>query len=160
MKIPLLLVCLTVFIFPVEAQRRRAAPPPKHREIGQTAVVADETLSVLRVSPSLFADSIQRVGRGRQVRILAVAEADGVRFFRVAAPPARVGWIQADAIFGKFREGDDERMARLVQASDSFDQIETATSFLKLFPASKFRPAVLLLMGDMLEDTAAKLTRD
>lgn len=160
MKIPLLLVCLTVFIFPVEAQRRRAVAPPKHREIGQMAVVADETLSVLRERPSLFADSIQRVGRGRQVRILAVAEADGVRFFRVAAPPARVGWIQADAVFGKFREGDDERMARLVQASDGFDQIELATSFLKLFPASKFRPAVLLLMGDMLEDTAAKLTRD
>lgn len=160
MKIPLLLLFITAFSFSVEAQRRRPATAVKHREIGQTAVVGDETLSLLRVRPSLFAEAVQRMGRGRKVRILGVAEADGVRFFKVAVPPAGTGWIQSDAVFGKFREGDDERMARFVQASDGFDQIELAVRFLELFPASKFRPAILLLMGDMLEDIAAKLSRD
>lgn len=160
MKIPLLLLFITAFTFSIEAQRRRPAAAAKHREIGQTAIVGDETLSLLRVRPSLFAETVQRMRRGRKVRILGVAEADGVRFFRVAAPPAGVGWIQSDAVFGKFREGDDERLARFVQASDGFDQIELAVSFLELFPASRFRPAILLLMGDMLEDTAAKLSRD
>ena len=41
-----------------------------------------------------------------------------------------------------------------------FDQIETATEFFNLFPASQFRAPILLLYGDLLEDTAAKLSRD
>jgi hypothetical protein len=103
---------------------------------------------------------VQRLRRGRRVRILATVEADGVRFFRVAAPPSADGWIQADAVFGKFRPGDEERFARLVQATDGFDQIELATSFFEQYPVSKFKPAILLLFGDMLEDAAIKLSRD
>ena len=41
-----------------------------------------------------------------------------------------------------------------------FDQIETATEFLTLFPTSQFRAPILLLYGDLLEDAAAKLSRD
>src|SRR5688572_33432211 len=73
----------------VEAQRKAGSARPaaaKAREVGSTAVVMDETLSVLRVKPSLFAESVQRMRRGRTVRILGVVEADGVKFFRVAAP--------------------------------------------------------------------------
>ena len=83
-------------------------------EIGQTAIVIDETLSVLRMTPSLFSDSVQRMRRGRKVQILGVAEADGVKFYKVAAPPSSFGWVQADAVFGKFRTGDEERFAQLV----------------------------------------------
>lgn len=164
---PLLLV-LTLLCSSAFAQRRTAAAKKpttptvaaRSREVGSTAVVIDETLSVLREKPSLFADSVQRMRRGRTVRILGVAEADGVKFYKVAAPPSAAGWVQSDAVFGAFRPGDEERLARLVQAADGFDQIEIANEFFKLYPKSQFRPAVLLLYGDLLEEVAAKLTKD
>jgi len=153
---------------PGEAQRRSrpttskspSVVPSKPKEIGSTAVVLDETLSVLRVKPSLFADSVQRMRRGRTVKILGVTEADGVRFYRVAAPPHNTGWVQADAVFGRFRENDEDRLARLVRTSNGFDQIELAVAFSEVFPASKQRPGILLLLGDLLEDTATKLSKD
>ncbi len=152
----------------VSAQKRIAVSPVKSKapgaqksaEIGQTAVVIDDTLSVLRVKPSLFADSIQRMHRGRKVQILGVAEADGVKFYKVTAPPANFGWVQADAVFGKFRANDEERLARLVQAVNGFDQIELAVEFFKLYPNSRFRPPILLLYGDLLEEVAAKMSKD
>ena len=171
MKSPRLLliaaICL-VISFSVEAQKRRVVSKSKNKsiavlkttEIGNSAMVIDESLSVLRTKPSLFADSIQRMRRGRRVKILEAKQADGVTFYRVAAPPNSSGWVQAEAVFGGFRRGDDERLARLVQASTGFDQIELAVNFLELFPASSFRPAILLLLGDLAEDTAVKLSRD
>lgn len=141
--------------------KRIASPTvPKPREIRSTAVVIDETLSVLRDKPSLFAEPIQRMRRGRKVVIQAVAQADGVRFYRVAAPPAKSGWVQADAVFGAFRPSDEERLARLVQASDGFDQIEIAQEFFSLYPGSQFRAPILLLFGDLLEEVAVKISKD
>ena len=129
-------------------------------EIGQNAVVIDETISVLRKNPSLFSDSVHRMQRGRKVQILGVTEADGVKFFKVTAPPRNFGWVQSDAVFGKFRQSDEERLARLVQAADGFEQLEIATEFFALYPQSKFRPSILLLYGDLLEEAAAKLSKD
>src|SRR5215468_1449786 len=136
---------------PAHAQTRRAQTQPvktaasgqtapKTREIGSTAVVIDETLSVLREKPSLFAQSIQRMRRGRVVKIISMADADGVRFYKVAVPPSKIGWVQAEAVFGNFRTGDEERLARLVQASEGFEQIEIANEFFSLYPKSQFRP--------------------
>jgi hypothetical protein len=165
----LIVVTLTLLaVTSADAQRRRnvsanrasAGALRAPREVGSTAIVIDETLSVLRTKPSLFSEAIQRMRRGRVVKILATAEADGVRFYRVAAPPANSGWVQADAVFGKFRPGDEERLARLVQASDGFDQVEIAYEFLNLYRQSQLRPSILLLYGDLLEETAVKLTRD
>ena len=127
--------------------------------VGQTAVVIDETLAVLREKPSLFSLPLQRVSRGRRLQILGSRETDGVTFYR-AAVRSNVGWIQADAVFGKFRPGDEERLAKLIQASDGFDQIEMAVEFFMMYPASRFRPTILVLYGDLLEDIAAKLSKD
>lgn len=162
MKIALsaIFVCLSLCSIDAVAQKRKAVSPVKAREIGSTAIVMDETLSVLRMKPSLFAEPVQRMRRGRQVRILGLTEADGVKFYRISALPGTTGWVQADAVFGKFREGDDARLARLVQSMNGFDQIEAAAEFFNLYPASQFRPALLLLFGDLLEDTAAKFTKD
>jgi hypothetical protein len=167
-KIAFFLLLTLVFATESEAQRRTRSTASKltpsasakHKETGSSAVVLDETLSVLRVKPSLFADSVQRMRRGRTVKILGVTEADGVRFYRVSAPPHNTGWVQADAVFGRFRENDDDRLARLVRASNGFDQIELAVAFSEVFPASKQRPGILLLLGDLLEDTATKLSKD
>jgi len=164
MKIVLtaIFICLSLYSINGFGQKRRLVPtaPVTAREVGKTGVVMDETLSVLRVKPSLFAEPVQRMRRGRQVRILGVTEADGVKFFRVSALPSSAGWVQADAVFGKFRDGDDARLAKLVQSMSGFDQIETAVEFFNLYPLSQFRPALLLLYGDLLEETAAKLSRD
>lgn len=132
----------------------------KPRELGSIAHVVDETLSVLRAKPSLFAEPVQRMRRGRMVKILGVTEADGVKFYKVAAPPSNFGWVQSDAVFGKFRDADEERLARLVQAADGFDQIELASLFFDIYPNSKFQPPMLLLFGDVLEEIAVKMTRD
>lgn len=162
-----LLIIITGFDGPALAQQRkpvtlktRPATAQKSGEIGHTAVVIDETLSVLREKPSLFSSSIQRMRRGRMIRILNVIEADGVRFYKVTAPPRNYGWVQADAVFGKFRPADEQRLAALVQASDGFEQIENAVEFFTLYPTSKFRPSILLLYGDLLEEAAAKLSKD
>ena len=151
--------------FSSEAQARkpsitRGRPSSGSTEIGQKAVVIDETLSVLRSKPSLFSEPVQRMRRGRNVQIQGVAEADGVKFYKVTAPPSSSGWVQADAVFGKFRPKDEQRLAALVQASDGFEQIEVAVEFLNIYPGSSFRPAILLLFGDLLEEAAAKLSRD
>ncbi len=163
----LIAILLTTSIFAegqkrVQPKGRKAGPAQeqKPKEIGSTAVVMDETLSVLRVKPSLFSESVQRMRRGRKVQVLGVKEADGVKFYRVSAPPSNSGWVQADAVFGKFREGDDARLAGLVHASSGFDQIELASAFFQLYPESQFRPALLLLYGDLLEESAAKLSKD
>lgn len=161
-----LTLVLTLPILTV-AQRPKAAPKPrptgaalKPKEIGSTAVVMDETLSVLREKPGLFAMPVHRMQRGRKVQILGVAEADGVKFYKVSAPPSNFGWVQADAVFGGFRPNDEERLARLVQAADGFDQIEMASAFFEMYPRSQFRPAMLLLYGDLLEEIAVKLSKD
>lgn len=171
MKLPLfttLILVTVVFSGSLNAQQKkhipvtktRTAPVQKSGEIGQTAVVIDETLAVLRKNPSLFSESVHRMSRGRVVQILGVTEADGVKFYRVTVPPKDFGWVQADAVFGKFRAGDEERLARLVQALDGFDQIEAAVKFFELYPNSSFRPSILLLFGDLLEGLSVKLSRD
>lgn len=161
-----ILFAVSLIASSADAQKRGTTPAvrtkatQKSGEVGSRAVVIDETLSVLRQKPSLFAEPVQRMRRGRKVTVLGVTEADGVKFYKVAAPPANFGWVQADAVFGKFRQTDEERLARLVQASDGFDQIEIATEFFTLYPASKFRPPILLLFGDLLEEVAVKLSKD
>lgn len=167
MKTGLLIILVIVGLsVTATAQKKPAAavkpkpPAAKVPEIGQTAVVIDETLSVLRKNPSLFSESVHRMSRGRKVQILGVTEADGVKFYKVTVPPKNFGWVQADAVFGKFRSGDEERLSKLIQATNGFDQIEIAQHFFELYPNSKLRPALLLLFGDLLEEAAAKLSKD
>lgn len=169
-KLPLSLIFPLVFFVSttiVYAQKRRPAPKipvksvaaaPKARLSGNVVVI-DEKLAVLRARPSLFADSVQRMRRGRRVQIADERAADGVTFYRVVAPNS-AGWVQSDAVFGKLRRGDDERLARLVQASEGYDQLEIAANFLEMYVDSPLRPAILLLFGDLAEETAVRLARD
>ncbi len=161
--LPLSLLLVFVCLFSAAAQKPgsgQRAKALKPREVGRTAIVIDESLSLLRTRPSLFASSLQRMRRGRRVRIVGAAEADGVRFFKILSTTGHGGWLQSDAVFGKFRAGDEERFARLVQATDGFEQIELADAFFAMYPTSRFRPPILLLFGDLLEAAAAKLSRD
>lgn len=161
MKLPHSLISLALVFVCLNSTvaQKRSSSIGKARPTGN-AIVIDETLSVLRSKPSLFAPSIQRMRRGRKVQILGAAEADGVKFYRVTALPGYSGWVQSEALIGKFRASDEERLARLVDAADGFDQIELAGTFFQMYPASRFRPGMLLLFGDLVENAAAKLSRD
>lgn len=162
------LLVFAAFVSTAEAQRRRVPPkklnqqtvvqPP--RESSSAAVVVDERLAVLRSKPSLFSASVMRMQHGRKVAVLGSKEADGVTFYRVTAPPNNFGWVQAEAVAGRFRRGDDARLAKLVQSSDGFEQIERAQIFLETFTDSPLRPAILLLAGDLMEEVALKLSSD
>ena len=166
MKRPVFLFLLLIFLsFNAEAQKRyvKTKPKPvvqKSAANAGSAIVIDERLAVLRAAPSLFAKPIQRMRRGRIVIISETKNSDGVTFYRVVAAPNTPGWVQKEAVAGKFRRGDDERLARLVQSSDGFDQIERARLFLENFPDSPFRPSILLLFGDLMEETALKLSME
>lgn len=130
------------------------------RETSNAAIVIDERLGVLRVEPSLFSKSFLRMQNGRRISILSSKEADGVTFYRVSAPPNNSGWVQAEAIAGRFRRSDDARLAKLIQASEGFEQIERAQIFFETFADSPLRPAILLLLGDLMEETALKISGD
>ncbi len=161
MKLPHSIIALSlVFVCAISgaAQQRRPGSTPKQSRA--VAMVVDEALSVLRTKPSLFAEPIQRMRRGRRVQVIGSAHADGVRFYKVVVPPSRFGWVQSDAVFVRSRADDEARLARLIHATEGFDQLELVTEFLRLYPGSKLRPPVLLLFGDLLEQMASKLSRD
>jgi hypothetical protein len=158
------LLVFIVFAAGTPAQKRRVSPKIKNPIVAaaavksaNTAVVVDERLAVVRPEPTFAAKIVQRMRRGRTVTISGLKEADGVTFYRINAAP-NYGWIQAEAVAGKFRRGDDARLAKLVQASKGFEQIDRAQIFLETFADSPLRPAILLLFGDLMEETALKLS--
>ncbi len=158
------------FVPIVQAQKNRRPPtvPFKKpvavqspsRQNSNTVIVIDERLAVLRAAPGFSAVPLQRMRRGRIIVVSGSKEADGVTFYRVIMPPQDVAWVQAEAVVGKFRRGDEERLARLIQASEGFEQIERAMIFLENFPASTFRPSILLLAGDLIEENAVKISTE
>jgi hypothetical protein len=167
-------ICL-IFVHGINAQKNRSALQTKKPVPAATATprpetaktekyapgtVVDERLSVLRVEPSLYSIPLQRIRRGRTVMIYSSREADGVLFYSVMVPPDKRGWVQAEAVATTIRRGDDERLIRLIQASEGFEQVERASIFLETFPGSPLRPAILLYQGDLIEDMAQKLTID
>ncbi|MGB9177663.1 MAG: hypothetical protein WCB68_00330 [Pyrinomonadaceae bacterium] len=128
---------------------------------GQRAVVVDERLAALRDAPDLSAVLLQRISRGRMLAITGARRGrGGLLFYRVAVTSRTSGWMQSEAVVSPARAGDDERLLRLIRASEDFDLIERARIFLDLFPRSNLRPAVLLLFGEAAEEAAAKLSRD
>lgn len=158
----LLVFILLSFSGITEAQNKKVRPkfnPKLAEKSGNPAIVVDKRLSVLRNNPSLYAMPIQRILVGREVSVLGEKNGDGVLFYQVRISANTVGWMQAEAVIGKFRKNDDQRLAKLIQASEGFDKIDKATIFLKHFPDSPLRPAILLLMGDLLEEEAVELSR-
>jgi hypothetical protein len=143
---------------PAAVQTRKPSSAPQQKEKYFPGTVIDERLAVLRMEPSFYSIPLQRMRRGRTVLIYSSREVDGVTFYSVTVPPDKRGWLQADAVASAGRPGDDLRLARLIQASEGFEQIERAALFLETFANSPLRPAILLYQGDLLEETAQKLT--
>ena len=155
---------LLAFVTLTQAQKKRQ-PIPNSKQLPavenpKSAIVVDERLAVLRIQPSLYADAIQRMRTGRILAISGSKQVDGVTFYRAVVPPKNYGWVQAEAVISKNRRGDDERLAKLIQASEGFEQLERGKLYLDNFPNSPLRPAMLLLLGDLAEEMTVKLSRD
>ena len=159
MSISSLLVSLLLFFTflnsDVLAQRRRAPTG------GRVAIVVDERLAAVRATPSLTGVLVRRLGRGRLVAVRGERHGkDGLTFARVNVTSRTGGWIQRDALVIPNFKPDEERLLRLIRASEDFDRIERARIFLDEFPRSAMRPEVLLIFGDAAESAAARLSRD
>ena len=150
------LISLLFFNFqPAHAKKVRAPAG------GRVAVVVDERLAVLRDTPNLTANLLQRMSRGRAVSVKnSKVSADGLTFHRVAVTSRTSGWVQADALVVPARTGEDERLLSLIQGSEGFDRIDRAALFLELFPRSPQRPTVLALLGEAAEEAARRLSRE
>lgn len=149
------LIVLSCFSPSLRAQQRRVPAG------GQRAVIVEERLAALRDEPRLAARLLQRMSRGRMVAITATKRSpEGVTFYRVAVTRRTRGWLQSDAVVLPGRAGDDERLLRLVRASEDFDRIVRARIFLDLFPKSTWRPAILMIYAEAAEEAAGKLSRD
>ncbi len=139
----------------VSASRKTGKVPQK----GNTAIVIDDRLSVLREKPSLYSKPLKRLETGTRVLVFEEESGDGVLFYKAADPTAVSGWIQSEAIVGTFRKNDDQRLVRLILGSNGFPQIERSAIFLRLYPDSNIRPTVLLLYGDLIEEHASAISK-
>lgn len=167
-SLTLIFLVFLAFVSQTQAQKKRKSKlsvtqsptVSQNNQNTNAAIVIDERLAVLRQQPSLYADSIQRMRTGRVLAISGAKQVEGITFYRVIVPPKNYGWVQAEAVISKNKRGDDQRLVKLVQVSDGFEKIERATIFLGNFPNSPLRPAILLLLGDLAEETTLKLSRD
>ena len=144
----------TLFNGQAWAQKRRLPPG------GNIAVVADERLAALRVSPSLSSRLIRRLGRGSYVSVRARRNHEGILFSHVVVTRRTSGWVQSEALIMSGRNGDDRRLAHLIGGTDEFERVARARIFLDAFPRSPLRPRVLLALGDAAEEAAAQLSRE
>lgn len=126
-------------------------------EKGTKAIVVIEKLALVRTGPGLLSTHEKRARNGTMVSIHECVIADGIEFCRVSGNAS--GWIQRESLALPSIEGEDMRLAGLVQASDGFQKLVRASIFIEHFPESPFRPLMLLLFGDLAEGVAAELTR-
>ena len=128
---------------------------------GRLAIVIDERLSALRLTPELSGKLLRRVGRGGLVAVKGEKRSrEGVVFYRVNVTRRTGGWIQRDAVISSSRAGDDARLLRLIKGSEEFDRITRARIFLDTFRLSELRPEALMIYAVAAEDAATHLSRD
>ena len=150
------LLCLFLIFAPANASAKRRPPAG-----GRLAIVADERLSALRLTPALSGLLLRRVGRGGMVAVKGEKRSPGgVVFYKVNVTSRTSGWIQREAVVMPSRSGDDARLLRLILASEDFDRIARARLFLQYFRVSALRPEVLMIYALAAEDAASHLSRD
>lgn len=153
--VSLFLICCSGW-FSTTALAIRRAPAG-----GRVAIVVDERLSALRLTPNLSGKLLRRIGRGGLVAVRGEKRSrDGVVFFRVNVTSRTSGWIQREAIVSPARPGDDAKFLRLIKGSEEFDLIARARIFLDNFRSSALRPEVLMIYATTAEGAAAHLSRD
>ena len=153
-----LTICLFLLLLSSSSILAQQRKPPAG---GRLAIVVDERLAALRATPNLSGRLVRRLSRGRLLAVRSMkTNADGISFFLVNVSSRTHGWIQREAVVSPSRSGDDQRLHTLIERSQGFDRIVRARIFLNHFPRSRFRPTVLLLLGNTAEELAAKLSND
>ena len=147
---------LSLILIPAGSFARRRPPTG-----GRVAVVVDERLSALRATPELSGTLLRRLGRGSYVAIKGEKRSrDGVIFYKVNVTSRTGGWIQREAVVSPSRAGDDDRLLRLIKASEDYDRVVRARIFLDNFSSSELRPEVLLIYSQTAEEIAGRLSRE
>ncbi len=147
----ILLGCLSTTVF-----ARKRAPAG-----GRLAIVVDERLSALRLTPEPNGTLLRRIGRGGLVAVRAEKRSrNGLVFYKVNVTSRTSGWIQRDAVVLPSRPGDDARLLRLIKGSEDFDRIARARIFLDNFRSSELRPEALMIYAIAAEVAAAHLSRE
>jgi hypothetical protein len=128
---------------------------------GRLAIVVDERLAALRVTPQLTGKLVRRIGRGRMVAVrTARTSGDGIVFLLVNVNSRTHGWIQREAVVLPSHATDDQKLLELIRSSGDFDRIARARIFLEYFPHSLLRPEILMLFGDTAEELSERLSRE
>jgi hypothetical protein len=147
---------------PAFAQSQAAsaeAASPAARPPFSKAVVVDERLSALRQSADIHSPVLKRLRIGRTVYITSSKRGQPA-FYRVAVTRRTRGWIHQDAVARPGRAGEDERVLRVIEATnDGLDRIALCELFLERFSPSRHSPRVLLLLAEEAERAAAALTQ-
>jgi hypothetical protein len=146
---------LLLFI-PITSFAQKQKPPVG----GRLAIVVDERLAALRVTPQFTGRLVRRLSRGRMVAVRSMRTSpDGITFLLVNVSSRTHGWIQREAVSSPSRAGEDRRLLDLIHRSEGFDRISRARIFLDHFPRSPLRPEILLLLGDSAEEAAENLSK-
>jgi hypothetical protein len=155
-KLSAAFVCVFLAAPAITVFAKKRVPPG-----GRVAIVVDERLSALRVTPELSGVLLRRISRGRLVAIRGEKRnRDGIVFYKVNVTKRTSGWLQREAVVSPSRSGDDARLLSLIKGSEDFDRIIRARIFLDNFVFSEFRPEVLMLYAQAAEDAANRLSHD
>jgi hypothetical protein len=149
------IIFLALFSTNLTAQKQKTPPG------GRIAVVVDERLAAVRVTPELTGKLVRRLSRGRLVAIRqARTSRPGIVFYLVNLSSRTHGWIQREAVVSARTAGDDLRLLSLIREAVDFDRIVRARIFLEHFRQSPLRAEVLLLLGEAAEQSSNKLTQE
>jgi len=149
------IIFLVLFSTNLTAQQQKTPPG------GRIAVVVDERLAAVRVTPELTGKLVRRVGRGRLVAVKqARTGREDIVFYFVNLSSRTHGWIQREAIVSPSIVADDRRLLALIKEATDFNRIVRARIFLEHFRRSPLQAEVLLLLADAAEQSSNKLTPD
>lgn len=142
-----ILICL-LMVTGAEAQTRRA-------------VVCDERLSALRSKPTMIAPIVQRLRRGRVIRITSgVQSRDGLVYLRVIVSQHRRGWMLSDAVIRSGYLKDAQRLLHMIdETNDGFMRVKLARICADEFRGTDAAASALLLLGESADRMADQLTR-
>ena len=149
------IIFLVLFSTNLTAQKQKTPPG------GRIAVVVDERLAAVRVTPELTGKLVRRLGRGRLVAIRqARTSRDGIVFYFVNLSSRTRGWIQREAVVSPSIVEDDRRLLALIREATDFNRIVRARIFLENFHRSLLQAEALLLLGEAAEQSSNKLTQE
>ncbi len=125
------------------------------------AFVIDDRLAALRRAPAMKSEVVRRLRIGRPVYLMESKAARGEqsKFYRVAVTRRTRGWLHEGAVLIAGRAGEDARLMKLIESSESFDRLKLCKFFIEHFNRSALRPRVWLTLAEEAEHAAGALNR-